>query len=502
MSGKPAAQPEAHVAPNAPKNTLRPAVTLHGVLLWPALRAPTAETPKDARGLTGTLPDHWHYRPGKLDHASSTPTWKSPGESFTPARYAYDRRYAGDPLPRLDVDLFTADAEADLGDHGKVEAFYRDLAACPPGDPGEKVRKTKLFSARLASTVTDAAGRFSFGGLRAGEYLLFLRGRLSFVEIEAAGGVVASPRAAQHNGVKTAALSAWGHRPFVKVVIGANGSIQLRGRNRQGGDAPFATDRLLDQGKTIADVDDRTPYRFYALPLLVKSNTDRVSACVRELAHAFDATEDHARKAMDATAILDLSALERWECAATHPKADAILGNPDAVDALLKRTLLLGGADADQRSMAYDHAYWAFLSAEDTGKKRGRFVPLGAAGFFSGKSLYGHANKSKDSYGRFALRYVDPPLQGRDVRELKTRIVLWGSDDGFVDMHNDRFDAAVRDALVRWKRDQELYRLRVGAPGAIDDAASVIPAMVAAETFERLEAVQPSVHLGDVASKE
>jgi hypothetical protein len=506
-SPPPIAHAEAHVAPNTQHNALRPSLTFTGALLWPAFLAPDEDTPTNHKARSGTLLNHWHYTPGKLNAPPAAPSW-TVKEVFKEAEYAYDKRFPGVPLPRIDVDLFTMDVESDLGDYAKFSGFYDELAevrAPLSGDRStrpDRLQHQKFFDALVASVTADDGGRFAFNGLRAGEYLLFLRGRLSFVEINNPGGEVAPPPTHQHNGVETAALIAaqGAHRLFVKIKIDANGAVQLLAR-KGGADTPFNTDRLLDPRQKIADMTAETPFRFYVLPLAVKSNAVQWTACAEELGHAFNVTSERARATMDDSAILDIAALRSFPCADRYTRTDAIPGD-DALDDLLKRTLLLGGSAADQRTMAFDHVYWCFRAVNDTTKKRGRFVPLDTAGFFSGVApLYRVDDTTKDSYGRVALRFLDPALDGWDVRELKTRLILWGDKKLFIDMRDNFFDASVRDALIRWKCDQEVFRLRVDKANGINDAESIITTILDADTYRKLDEMQPSVHLEDVASR-
>jgi hypothetical protein len=269
-------------------------------------------------------------------------------------------------------------------------------------------------------------------------------------------------------------------------------------------ESPLPTERLLEPGQTADNTTATTPYRFYALPLVVASNAGQWSACTEQIRRAFGVTAEQAGAAMRATPVLDLNALYRWQCAgALGGGATAAVITQDApTDELLKRTLLVSGAAANQAlSMAYDHAFWHFASGTATAKTRAPAVPLGVAGFFSGANhLYGRATKTKDTYGRFALRFVEPTdLDGRDIRELKIRLILWGNHDNFINIAHDRFNQALREALLRFKRDRDLFRARVNlSNGNPDELRCVIVTILDKETYEALDAAIPSLGIEDL----
>jgi hypothetical protein len=375
-----------------------------------------------------------------------------------------------------------------------------ERAAAAPEDASKKAPEEKLADALIGSRRTDAEGRFSFPGLRAGEYVLHARARLSFIENRCPGGEVGPPPQHQHNGVHVAALSALrgAHRMHLKVNVDAHGGVQVLTTNA-GAEVASTPDRLLPPGKTLGDIQEDTPYRFYALPLVVASHAAQWNACAEELRRAFQVEVAQAITAMETTAVLDLAALSTWEHAGPGAAAAIAAGGP--TDELLKQTLLLGGPAADQRTMAYDHVTWCFAARDATARTRGRFVPLDTAGFFSGAGhLYGLATKTKDSYGRYALRFLAGNLDGLDIRELKTRLVLWGSNARFVDMRNDTFDQAVREALLRFKRDREIFRRRVNAANGTPDVdKSFLTTIVDGDTYAALDQAQPPLLLANVA---
>jgi hypothetical protein len=653
QTSKPPAENEAHVAPNAKCNVLRPSITLSGVVLWPAFSHAAANAPAAQRGQTGVVLNHFHHTPGVMSIppagpqalAQAVPQWTT-NEQLVPAGYDYDKQYAGQPLGGVDVDLFHGGVGVDLDDFDKFETFFsarrqeaprvkelsirftvvdviddedwfgkgelvfegkvdgksvgktremkvgsgeksvglawanqaaaevvvdvlgrtspiplafsgidvdviaddslgsvsaavkppwptgpvsgcaananfvvywqvvprlmteQDKADVAPKDGGDpkKPEEQKLLDAHIGSRRTDEAGRFSFGGLRAGEYFLSLRGRLAFASIDGVGGEIQAPPADRHNGAKTAPLAAQKgkHALAVKVKIEADGTIHLFTR-QEGAYAAYPERRLLGPTETLADIGPATPYRFYALPLVSKSNRVQWRACADELGHAFGADAAAIDTAMEASPILDLAALERFS---TADSASSAVQAP-AVDDLLKRTLLIGPAAGD-RTMAYDHAYWCFAAPDATARTRGRFLPLHAKGFWADpqasdpRPLYRAFRKSKETFGRFALRFANPMLAGRDVRELKVRLSLWGDRNDFVCLRDDVFDGAVQKALVRFKRHRNppLYRRRVeGANGQVDDAASVITSIVDAETYMALDAVTPTLTLDVVADR-
>lgn len=391
--------------------------------------------------------------------------------------------------------------------HWKIEPVLmteEDRAATPPAAGPVGLPQDELREALIASRTTAADGRFEFRGLRAGDYVLFARGRFAFVENDAAGGEVGPAASRHHNGVQVAALGGLHghHRLHVKLRVDADGGVKLL-TTTSGAETPFATHRLLAPGQALGDIRADTPYRFYVLPLVAASNAAQWAACAEELRRAYNVTLAQARTAMQAAAILDVAALQTWECASPSQPANAVsviaAGAPTRE--LLEQTLLLQGAAGEARTMAYDHVNWLFTAQDAVAKTHGRFVPLSDEGFFSGANcLYGLAAKTKDTYGRYALRYVAPSLDGRDIRELKTRLVLWGSGTEFVNLTNDEFDRAMREALLRFKHDRELFRRRVNAAtGTPDPASSTITTIVDADTYAALDAALPSLGLDDAA---
>lgn len=639
-----AVQIEAHVAAGTPVNVLRRSIGISGALLWPSWQAPPEGAPADRKGQTGTIQNHWRYKPGTLNSSPQAPAWAT-AEQIHEGDYPYDKQYPGKPLPNVDIDLFHASTGVDFNDYAAFSKFYKeddqhdprvkklriklttvdvfdaqdgsgagelsfeaaidgravgktaemkarsgqhgvvlawkdarasvieidaagrsapipltisgverdtfspdsmgsitaeikppwptgvtsgtasgqsfavhweiepvlmteaDRAETPPagGAGGQKSSEDKLRDALIGSRKTGADGRFEFRGLRAGEYVLSARGRFAFIENNLPGGEIGPPPPHHHNGVEVAALGAlqgkqWLH---LKVKVDANGRLQFL-TMKSGAEVLFNTDRLLPPGKTLGDIKEDTPYRFYALPLVVSSNTTQWAACAEELRRAFKVTDAQARTAMDAAAILDVAALEKWECAdRSHDAKEAIvIAAGDPTSEILKHTLLLQGAARDMRTMAYDHVYWHFAAQDAAAKTPGRFVPLSDAGFFSGANpLYGLATKTKDTYGRYALRFVTTNLDGRDIRELKTRLILWGSHANFVNLTHDRFDQAVREALLRFKRDREIFRRRVDVAGGTPDLAkSFLTTIVDADTYAALDSAQPPLTLANVAS--
>lgn len=382
-------------------------------------------------------------------------------------------------------------------------------ATPPPADKTGKSAEDKLLDALIDSATTGPEGRFVFRDLRAGEYVLFLRGRLSFVECYLVGGEVGPPRALRHNGVDLTPLRALRGRPryFLKLRITADGGFEVLSNRASSGvarETAFVADRLLPPGKSLADIQTDTPYRFYVLPLVSATHQQQWNACAEDLGRAFGVTAARARDAMNRLPVLDLEALQRWSSAdrSHDPARSQIVAAGVPCDELLRGTLLLDTANgSDIRTIAFDHAYWHFASATAQQRTRGRFLPLATEGLFSGANhLYGQAAKTKDSYGRYALRFMAASLDGHDIRELKTRLVLWGSKGRFVDMSHDRFDQAVREAVVRFKCDRMLFRKRVlGAGGDPDPTRSVIVAIVDQETYAALDDARPSLGLAAVA---
>ncbi|ATB41027.1 hypothetical protein CYFUS_006489 [Cystobacter fuscus] len=444
-----------------------------GVLLWPSWRFPQPETPAAQISQTGTLVDHWHYVPGVLNLNVSPPNW-SQAERFTEASYSHDVLHAGDPLPHIQVDVFRAGAGGDLDDHATLSG-----------------------QVPLVSSFSDGAGRFQFN-LEPGDYVLSLKGRFSFIQNDFQGGVLPSPPQSRHNGVQVDALQnlEGRHRLHLLMTVTAQ---QVTFTSAGGG--AFAVERLLASGQTAADIVRTTPYRFCVLPLAIRSNSSQWEACTESLRRAFNVQPAQVQALLRRTPVLDMDALHRWpiEGAASAPSG------ADAGNDLLKRTLLLSGQENTvRRSAAYDHAYWSFATAEATTRSRGRFVPLGSQGIFLGDNpLYGLASKTKDTYGRYALRMTAPLLEGRDIRELKIRLILWGSDTQWVDLRNDRFDQALRDALIRFKANRQLFRRKLlNAQNGSDYARSTITALVDDETYAMLDSELPSLNLDSVADSD
>lgn len=447
-----------------------------GVLLWPAWRAPVDATPPAERAQTGVVTNHYRYVPGVLDLAATPPVWR-PAEQLVEASYEYDATHPGDPLPGVQVDLHPAAA-------GNLDE-YPGLRAQP----------------RLASTQTDASGRFGFT-VDPGEYLLALRGRFAFIP---------TPDE-RHNGVRLLPLQGAAGAPWLhlRVTVTAE-AVTFRGAN---GQTPVTPPRDLARGQTAADVRPPTPYRFHALPIVCDTHAGQWDACVEALRRAFNVTPEQALRAMRRTPVLDLEALARWPLEAppttaaivpTPPPPAPGVSVPVAADDLLKRTLLLAGeAAATTRTAAYDHAFWSFAAVEALTRTRARFVPLGEDGLFSGADhLYGLATRTKDTYGRYALRHTADGLEGRDIRELKIRLILWGSRARWVDLRDDRFDPAVREALVRFKAQHELLRhTALDAAGALDPARSSIVAIVDGDTHAALDATEPAIRLDAVTDRE
>lgn len=489
----PANRPDAHVAPNTQYNLLGETITFAGALLWPAFLHPPDGMPANQDGTIAAVQNHWHVTPGRLNAYPTAPAWAA-AEALTAAGYHYDKRYVGAPLANVDVDLFDARVGIDFDDYAKLKDLYEQ-------GQGDESARQRTLAQRVGMTRTDASGRFAFRGLRAGDYLLVMRGRVAIVENKNPGGEVSPAAENKHNGVETAALSsARGAHPLsAKIRIDAQGAATIFIK-RDGAEVAYPIQRLLDPGKTQADVRIDTPYRFYALPLVVRSNTAQRDACKAQLAHAFNVEEARAETAIDAVAMLDLGALATFPTAEQPPAAVMPEGT---IEEVMKRTLFIAGEGQNPRTMAWDHVYWCFLAQADVVKNRGRFAPVDNAGVFAGEHLYGAATKTKDSYGRYALRFIDGAvLTGRDIRELKIRLCLWGSATNFVDLRNDQLNAAVRDALLRFKRDRELFRRRVnGARNAVDDPASVVTSIVDRETYEALDTATPSVTLASVAER-
>lgn len=450
-------------------------------------------------------------------------------------------------------------ATANFVAHWEIEPVLmteEEKAASPPDASSSAGATTteRLAEAFIATRRTAVDGRFEFRGLRAGEYVLHARSRLTFVETLCPGGEVGPTPAHQHNGVRTAALGAakGRHSVHLKLKVDASGGVQ-RVTTRAGAESASSLDRLLAEGQTLGDIREGTPYRIYALPLVVATNKPQWDACADELRHAFEladglprvvaairaqrdailaeshgrraprgprrwiaaqgdddrellaqieqarvAMEASVRAAMETTAILDVSALQTWDLAGGD--AATVIADGAAVDAVLQRTLLVGGRSEDQRTTAYDHVYWRFAARDAAERTRGRFVPLDVEGFFGGANhLYDRAAKTKDTYGRFALRFVRDHLSGRDIRELKTRLVLWGSRNNFVDMSDDVFNVAVREALLRFKWDREVFRRRVNAADGSPDASKcVVTTIVDGDTYAALDLATPPLTLSDV----
>jgi hypothetical protein len=472
------------------------------VLLWPSFRNPVEGQAQDQIGDTGVVTHHYHYRRGVLNVSTTPVNWTTP-EQITPASYTYDRSYAGMPLPNVDVDLFRADGTIDFADYTAVmRPFYtvapadQDPSSPPEEDTGAvpcSGSNDALASAYLLSAVTDAEGCFSFSNLAPGDYVIHLRGRLSFVANASPGATLAQRRG--H------------HWVCLKLHVTDEGDVELFAIASENGtvtETPLSAERLLEPGQSSTDSTADTPYRLYALPLVLVGNTAQWDACVEVLRRAFTVTAAQARTAMETTPVLDLAALLRWECATwrdgTPPPA--VIAEGATMKALLTRTLVVGRAgQTDVRTMAYDHAMFHFANARATSKTLALRLPLGDAGFFSAENhLYRLATKTKGSYGRYALRFVEPNLDGRDIRELKIRLILWGTNQRWVDVRNDGFDQALREALLRFKRDRELFRVRVNlANGTPDPARCVIVTVVDDETYRALDEVVPSFTLDDVA---
>ena len=485
-----------------------PPPLLSFVILWPAFRPPPAQSLVPRAGVTGAIQNHWHYRPGVL-HVDAEPVHWSPQEQFTAATYPYDGYYGGLLLPNVDVDLFRPSASVDFNDYPTLRRLY---SSAPPVDPSAVVAPRILplksqpgtpSESLVGSSTTDSKGRVSFSGVAAGDYVLYLRGRLSFIENASQGGP-ASSAADRHNAVAVGAIADLKGRPAqaLKIVVDAQRNVTafLLTTDAQGkkSTTPIAIARYLEPDDSPPSVSPSSPYGLYVLPLVSASNPEQWRSAVQSAASAFAVTEKQAQAALSQTPALDLAALHGWECGPMP-----LIRQEAAVEGLLKSTLLVSGTPPFT-TVAYDHAVWSFRPASTTGKTRASWLPLGETGFYSGQNaLYALSEKAKDSYGRFSLRRLDPPLEGRDVRELKTRLVLWGSKAQFVDLRDDRFEQALSEALVRFKHNEELFRLRVDdANGSPDPAKSVITAIVDAETYRMLDDDVPSCALAEVADKQ
>lgn len=481
--------------------------SLSFVFLWPSFRPPPAQSPAGLAGTTGTVQNHWHYRPGQLQ-VNAAPVHWTVQEQWTAATYRYDRAYSGAGLSNLEVDLFRPNGAVDFNDYATMRALYTGEAPGNPSDvasprprPLKRVPGTATATF-VSSAVADANGRVSFAGVPPGEYVLYLRGRMSFVENASPGGP-ASSATDRHNGIDVDALARCRARPAqaLKVVLDAQGNLTafLLTTDAQGqkSETSIAAARYLGPEESAQSVSASTPYALYALPLVSASNSEQWRAAVRSVASALFVTEAQAESALSQTPVLDLAALQGWECGLMP-----VIGQGAALEQLLQSTLLVS-ASGPATTVAWDHAVWSFSSASATEKTRAWWLPLGEPGFFSGQgALYALASKTRDAYGRSMLRALDPPLEGRDVRELKTRLVLWGSHPDFVDLRNDRFDRALSQALLRFKCNEHLFRLRVDdAHGNPDPARCVITSIVDAETYRALDARGPSHSLAEIADR-
>ena len=476
------------------------------VFLWPTFRPPPVGSPAARVGTTGAVQNHWHYRPAELQVNTDPVGWTPPPENFAAARYDYDRYYPGVVLSNIDVDLFRANPNLDFNDYATMRAVYTDAQPanpsaallpktlplmCTPGTPGESL----IYTAR-----PDPIGRVSFGVVPPGDYVLYLRGRYSFVENASPGGP-ASTGNDRHNGVDIDALARRQPRPAhaLKITVDAqrNVTASLLTTDDQGAKSttPMAIARYLGPEESPQAASTSKPYALYVLPLVSAHNREQWRATMEAVVSSFSVDENQASDALSRTPVLDLAAIERWECSELWN-----VGQERATDDLLKSTLLVGGG-GPSLTVAYDHAVCSFASPSATAKTRASWLPLAEQGFYSGNnSLYSLAAKTKDTYGRFSLRALAPALEGRDVREIKTRLVLWGSDTRFVDLRNDRFDQALSEALVRFKCNKNLFRVRVDdANGDPDRDKSIITGIVDAETYRILDATVPSRALADVA---
>ena len=262
-----------------------------GTMLWPSWIEPRPATAAADRGQLAGVANHFAYTAPKAGVA----------EAFAPARYEYDRAYAGQPL--ADVRLVAIQRDPALGAQDGP-AFRRALAAA---DTAAQVAEA------VSSAATATLGRFTFdNSLVQGDYIVGARESFRLLATVAKGGSAAPANADNRFSHAAADLAC-----FFRLEVDAAGSAKIRGQAFNDG-------------------------RLYALPLV--DATDRAATPTVDLLRRNVLHDDDAafRQLLAATPVVDVG------------RVSSQLRTAAEQDLLLQHTVV---AHAGGRvTLLYDHA--------------------------------------------------------------------------------------------------------------------------------------------------
>ncbi len=365
--------------------------SLTGTVRWPSWTEPAPLQPAAERGSLTDVANHFAYTP-------------PPAEAFVPAVYPYDRTHRGVAFGGAEL-IVIRDPGAALEEQDWVG--FRMAA--------DEAATTLAVASSTASVAAATRGAFLFdSSLAPGDYLLGPKVGYRIL------------RDVDGDGLRSFSADDADVAAFVRLQITAAGAVTVDGR---------AWDEHL-----------------YVVPVVELSESGGLSVPDRVAANLQLPSRATLADLVDTGRLLDVSRLDGQY-------------NAEEQEALLRHTVVR--QPDGRRTMLFDHALTGFrdraavdatvlpwvpltddlaldahtrrrddLSSADFGRYPLRFLPA-AAGAPAGM-------------GRFAARDVSREI-GDDVREVKVRLLVWGSATEHVDPNEPTFDAVTERALIRFK---------------------------------------------------
>lgn len=375
-------------------------LTLTGTVRWPSWIEPPPAGPVLGRGQMNDVSNHFTY----------TPAAPPVAEVFAQAVYEYDRTYQGMPFGGMDL-VVIADPDPSL-----------DLQDWPLFRLALDAAESSVAVASAAVTTAEVArGTFAFdNSLAAGDYLIGARFGYRLL-LEVASPHVGAPQPMESNRFSSRADRV---AAFSRLHVNAAGVASLDGRPWEG--------------------------RLFMLPVVEPSESGSTNVPDRLEANLQLASRTVLSALLDSGRVVDMARLDG--------QFDA-----GAQEALLKHTAV---AQEDGRTtFLFDHALSGYVDQTATERVRLPWVPLTDALLLDAHDRRRDEMTSAD-FGRYPLKFIPAPgpglgqLRARnasreigdDVREVKVRLLLWGSAAESVNPNGPVFDQITERAIVRFKQ--------------------------------------------------